>query len=72
MVTVNIITMSCAGLCTCACLHGPAGSLQVNDACFGRRIASAPADVMPRAVPHLHKIQPKDPIEAENQRYVNI
>ena len=38
--------------------------------CIDTRIASAPADVMPRYKPHLHKIQPKDPVENENFGYV--
>lgn len=33
------------------------------------RLASAPADIMPRGHPYLHKIAPKDPVELENQGY---
>lgn len=33
------------------------------------RVASAPADYLPKARPHLHKIRPKDPIELENGAY---
>ena len=39
--------------------------------CIDTRVASAPADIMPRHKPHLHKIQSKDPIEAENKGYVS-
>ena len=35
------------------------------------RVASAPADIMPRGTPHLHKIRPKDPVELENHGYVS-
>ncbi len=34
------------------------------------RASSAPADIAPRHQPHLHKIQGKDPVGAENGGYV--
>ena len=37
--------------------------------CIDSRVASAPADVMPRGRPHLHKIISKDPVELENGGY---
>ncbi len=46
--------------------------IQVRQVNIDTRVASAPADIMPRARPHLHKIQPKDPVEAENAGYVRV
>ena len=37
--------------------------------CIDTRVASAPADIMPRGKPHLHKITSKDPVELEHGGY---
>jgi len=42
---------------------------EVMGVCMNTRVASAPADIMPRHRPHLHKIQAKDPVEGENGGY---
>lgn len=42
---------------------------QVQGVCIDTRVASAPAAVMPRHKPHLHKIIAKDPVELENAGY---
>jgi protein phosphatase 1 regulatory subunit 32 len=44
---------------------------EVRQVAMDTRIASAPADIMPRYKPHLHKIRSKDPVELENGGYVS-
>jgi hypothetical protein len=36
------------------------------------RASSAPANVLPKAKPLLHKIRAKDPVELENEGYVSV
>ncbi len=67
-------TYSCS-FCFDLALGGSFGLLlywQVRGVCIDTRVASAPADIMPRATPHLHKIQPKDPVMLENGGYVSF
>jgi hypothetical protein len=46
--------------------------MQVYKNFIDTRLASAPADIMPRGHPYLHKIAPKDPVELENHGYVRL
>jgi protein phosphatase 1 regulatory subunit 32 len=49
-------------------LHIPT-SHQIKETCIQSRVASAPADILPRHKPYLWKIQSKDPTEMENFGY---
>ncbi|KAL3884068.1 hypothetical protein ACJMK2_030290 [Sinanodonta woodiana] len=42
---------------------------EVQGVFINTRAASAPADILPKAKPLLHKLRPKDPVELENAGY---
>jgi len=44
---------------------------EVTNVAINTRSASAPVNIMPKYTPHLHKIQSKDPVQAENGGYVS-
>lgn len=44
---------------------------EVRNVAINTRSASAPVNIMPKYKPRLHKIQSKDPVEAENGGYVS-
>ena len=53
-------------------IMGVYACFQAHGVFIDSRVASAPASVLPRGKPLLHKIQPKDPVELENKGYVSF